>query len=139
MKTVFREYPAGRRKRFSRFLGLAHRTELPGATMQRRDRFLMKRRPTVATFAFKRYFFFLPLLLTGLQKASGQTGFSQEGHKSIHVAICCHMLNIVATLRPHFPLEVHGGELRHFFCDDPVCPDPVWKLASPDAPYILFV
>ena len=26
-------------------------------------------------------------------------------------------------------MKVHDGELRHF-CDDPVCPDPVWKPSS---------
>ena len=26
-------------------------------------------------------------------------------------------------------MKVYYGELRHF-CDDPVCPDPVWKLSN---------
>ena len=40
-----------------------------------------------------------------------------------------HVLSYVATFCPHFPVVIHQGELRHF-CDNPVCPDPVWKLST---------
>ena len=46
-------------------------------------------------------------------------------HMWPHVDICCHILFT-------FFMKVHDGKLRRF-CDDPVCPDPVWKLSS-DAP-----
>ena len=49
---------------------------------------------------------------------SGQTGFSQNGHKA---PTCRQML-----LYPHVSAKVHEGELQHF-CDDPVCPNPVRK------------
>ena len=34
---------------------------------------------------------------TGFQTVSGQTGFSQKGHISLHFAICCFMCARVAT------------------------------------------
>ena len=37
-------------------------------------------------------------LITGFQTGSGQTGFSQKGHKTLHLAICCFTF---ARL-PHF-------------------------------------
>ena len=39
-----------------------------------------------------------------------------------HVATVCHLLYNFAT-------NFDYGKWRHF-CDDPVCPDPVWKLSS---------
>ena len=66
--------------------------------------------------------------LTGFQTGSGQTRFSQKDHKS---PTCCHVVcfkrTLVATFCSHFPVKARQGESRHF-CDDPVCPDPVWKL-----------
>ena len=38
------------------------------------------------------------------------------------VVTCCHILS-------HFLIYVDYGKLQHF-CDDPVCPHPVWKLSS---------
>ena len=35
----------------------------------------------------------------------------------------------VLTFWSHFPMKDDYGESRHF-CDDPVCPDPVWKLSK---------
>ena len=71
--------------------------------------------------------------VTGFRTGSGQTGFSQKGHKSPmlpYFASSAHALPHFATsffcLR--FAMQVDYGELRHF-CDDPVCPDPVWKLS----------
>ena len=43
-----------------------------------------------------------------------------------HAAIFCCMLQYFVTFCPHCPVKVHKGESRHF-CNDPVCPDPVWK------------
>ena len=39
---------------------------------------------------------------------------------------CSHSLPRFAT---RFRMKVDYGKLRHF-CDDPVCPDPVWKLST---------
>ena len=35
---------------------------------------------------------------------------------------------MICRTLPHFAVKVDYGKLRHF-CDDPVCPDPVWKLS----------
>ena len=57
--------------------------------------------------------------------------FHTRGTNPLHFAIvcfkvtCCHMLR---TFCPHFPMNVHYRESRHF-CEDPICPDPVWKLS----------
>ena len=48
-------------------------------------------------------------------------------------AIYCHRLQYSGTICPHFTTKVHQGELRKF-CDDPVCPDPVWKLSTDREP-----
>ena len=48
------------------------------------------------------------------------------------VGTCCHILQYVATcfhMLPHFAMKVDYGKSRHL-CDDPACPDPVWKLSS---------
>ena len=65
--------------------------------------------------------------LTGFQTGSGQMGFSQKGHISLHVAVCCfkcarvgkllhmlphvatccHMLPYVAIDCLHLPVKVH--------------------------------
>ena len=44
---------------------------------------------------------------------------------AIHVAT--HTIHL-ATNAIHLAMKVDYGESRHF-CDDPVCPDPVWKLS----------
>ena len=71
--------------------------------------------------------------VTGFQTGSGQAGFSQEGHKFL---TCCHSLCLMRTcchklpgFAAHLPMKVDYGKLWHF-CDDPVCPYPVWKLSS---------
>ena len=81
--------------------------------------------------------------ITGFQTGSGQRGgFHRRARNSttfcnmlLQVLIRCHILShvatclsYVATCCPHFPMKVHYGKLRRF-CDDPVCPDPVWKLS----------
>ena len=43
--------------------------------------------------------------------------------------ICATDTIHVATDTMHFAMKVDFGNLRHF-CDDPVCPDPVWKLSN---------
>lgn len=56
------------------------------------------------------------------------------GHKSTHFVICVLSVHRLPHLPifatschiPHFLVTVHDRELRHF-CDEPVCPDPVWK------------
>ena len=62
----------------------------------------------------------------------GTNGVSQKGRIP---PTCCHSLCVkcacsyVATCcnrLPYFPMKVDEGKSRHF-CDDPVCPDPVWK------------
>ena len=42
-----------------------------------------------------------------------------------YCAMVCHLLSHVCT---PFPMNADYGRSRHF-CDDPVCPDPVWKLS----------
>ena len=42
--------------------------------------------------------------------------------------LCAHTLPRTAHIWPHLAMTVDYGKLRHF-CDDPVCPDPVWKLS----------
>ena len=43
-------------------------------------------------------------------------------------AYICHMLQYFVSVCLHFPMIVDYRELRHF-CDDPICPDHVWKLS----------
>ena len=43
---------------------------------------------------------------------------------------CARDTTRVATDTIHVAMSVDYGELRHFY-DDPVCPDPVWKLLWP--------
>ena len=50
-----------------------------------------------------------------------------RAQRTATLLICCHMLLYVVTFCPHAPVKVHQGGSWHF-CDDPVCPDPVWKL-----------
>ena len=52
-----------------------------------------------------------------------------SAHSLPHFVISCHSVLFIATCCPHFPVKIHQGALRHC-CDDPVCPDPVWKLSS---------
>ena len=40
----------------------------------------------------------------------------------LHFAIVCNVMSYIATWK------------LWYFCDDPVCPDPVWKLSSLQAP-----
>ena len=40
-----------------------------------------------------------------------------------HVAKCVFTFGLI------FPMKVDCGELRHF-CEDPLCPHPVWKLSG---------
>ena len=52
--------------------------------------------------------------------------------KCARVATFCNLLPhliIFATFCPQAPMKVDYGELRHF-CDEPVCPDPVWMLST---------
>ena len=73
----------------------------------------------------------------------GRDGFSQKCHNAhvfchslfkcahfarntIHVVAVCHILQ-------HLMMTIDHGELRHF-CDDPVCPDTVWKLSTKYSP-----
>ena len=37
----------------------------------------------------------------------------------------------------HFSINVYCGKLRHF-CDDPVCPDSIWKLSRETHPGVCF-
>ena len=68
---------------------------------------------------------------------SGQKGFSQARHRS---RTCCHRLFGTVPAFCHryharchvlldFPVKVDRGKPRRF-CDDTVCPDPVWKLSN---------
>ena len=71
----------------------------------------------------------------------GTSGVFTEGPRISHIlpydALSAHalphFLPWFATCCSHFPMNVDYGELRQF-CDDPddpVCPDPVWKLSRP--------
>ena len=96
---------------------------------------LIERNKTMASQAIRG----MKWKITGLRTGSGQTGFSEKGREPLyilpqsasnarmwtHVATFCNMSPYLA---PHFSRKVHYGELRHF-CDDPVCPGPVWKLS----------
>ena len=42
-------------------------------------------------------------------------------------ALACHEDHTCRHLMSHVATSVDYWKLRHF-CDDPVCPDPVWKL-----------
>ena len=74
------------------------------------------------------------------RRGRDKVGFSQKGHTShtfcnicfqcARVATCCH---IFVTFWPHIPATIHYGEWRRF-CNDPVCPDPVWKLSTGEFP-----
>ena len=64
-----------------------------------------------------------PPAVTGFQTGSGQTvSFYKRATNTIHVATCCYIL-------PHFAMKVYPEKLRRF-CDDPLFPDPVWKLST---------
>ena len=36
----------------------------------------------------------------------------------------------VSTNAMHLAMQIDNGKLQRHFCEDPVCPDPVWKLSS---------
>ena len=59
----------------------------------------------------------------------GTNGFSTEGSQIHNI-----LLYVVSSahMSPHLPTTVDYGESRHF-CDDPVCPDPIWKLPKKGA------
>ena len=69
-----------------------------------------------------------------IQEPSFVTGFHMVSFECAHVATFCNMLSHVATcchMLTHvtiFSHEVDYGETGHF-CDDRICPDPVWKLS----------
>lgn len=87
---------------------------------------------------------------------TGQTGFHGRAANPLHFAICCfncarvatfhhilshfgtccHVLSYVVSFCTHVPVKIHSGELRHL-CDDPVCPDPVWKLSNMYTHYVM--
>ena len=45
------------------------------------------------------------------------------------VGTLCHRYNTFCHILPHIAMKVNYGKLRHF-CDDPVCPAPIWKLLT---------
>ena len=55
------------------------------------------------------------------RRVANPQSFCRSCFMCAHVAIVCHISQNV-------PMNVDYGELRHF-CDDPVCPDHVWKLS----------
>ena len=96
--------------------------------------------------------------VTGFRTGSGQSGFSQKGHNSLHfvalwskcalVTTFCNIFitfrinlqqfamlcDILQTFCTHFPGKVDQGELR-YFCDDPfvLTPSGSCQVAKPCA------
>ena len=60
------------------------------------------------------------------QTGSGQAGVFTEGPQIRYISQC---FALTAYILQHVSMKVDYGELRHF-CDEPVCPDPVWKLST---------
>ena len=68
--------------------------------------------------------------VAGFQLGSGPTGiFYKSATNPIWFAIVCLSVHILPQMLPHVAMRVDCWKLWHF-CDDPVCPDPVWKLST---------
>ena len=52
-------------------------------------------------------------------------------HSAILFECACHKQHPCCHILLRFPMNIYHGKSRHL-CDDPGCPDPVWKLSKPD-------